>query len=419
MYDFAILGAGVSGLSLAWLLEGSRLGGSILLIDGAHDEQQLRTLSFWSAGEIALEPLVRHGWRTLRVFDGARALSLPLSEYSYRTLFFSELQAATKARLARHPQHRIVEGRVHSIELREDSVLIRVGEDSFAARWAFDSRFRRPDLQVDTRRWHSLRQRFHGWIVRTEEDAFDPGVATLLDFRVASAAGAAGAPGPAGTTFGYLLPFSAREALVEIVTILSQESPEPAGAPDSAGLLRGYLERAHGITRFSIFAQESGTSPMTEQPFAEWEGGRVRRIGIPSGRLKPSTGYALTRILDEAAAIVRSLEEYGHPFLTPGGSVMYRLLDGVLLELWEHEPERIPEVFAALFSRNPADRVLRFLDERASLFDILRLIAGLPAAPFLRAAARWFCRRVGVPVPRVLSAPRSRRALPPHEPTSG
>lgn len=91
MYDFAIIGAGVSGLSLAWLLEGSRLGGSVLLIDGAHDDDQLRTLSFWSAGEIALEPLVRNGWRTLRVFDGERALSLPLVEYSYRTLFFSEL----------------------------------------------------------------------------------------------------------------------------------------------------------------------------------------------------------------------------------------------------------------------------------------------------------------------------------------
>lgn len=416
MYDFAIIGAGVSGLSLAWLLEASRLGGSILLLDGAHDEEQLRTLSFWAAGEIALEPLVRHGWRTLRVFDGERALSLPLAEYSYRTLFFSELQAATKARLARHPQHRIVQGRVHSIEHREDSVLIRVGEDSFSARWAFDSRFRRTDLQVDTRRWHSLRQRFHGWIVRTEEDVFDPGVAILLDFR------AAGSHAADGTTFGYLLPFGAREALVEIVTIVTigaQESTDSTGAPDSADLLRGYLERAHGITRFSIFAQESGTSPMTEQPFAEWEGGRVRRIGIPSGRLKPSTGYALTRILDEAAAIVRSLEEYGHPFLTPGGSVMYRWLDGVLLELWEHEPGRIPGVFAALFSRNPPDRVLRFLDERASFFDVLRLVASLPVAPFLRAAGRWFCRRVGIPVPRVLGAPGPRRVLPPHEPTSG
>lgn len=404
MYDFAIIGAGVSGLSLAWLLEGSGLGGSILLIDGAHDEDQLRTLSFWSAGEIALEPLVRHSWRTLRVFDGERALSLPLAEYAYRTLFFSELQAATKARLARHPGHRVIEGRVQSIEPSEDSVLLRVGEDAFAARWVFDSRFRRAELKVDTRRWHSLRQRFHGWIVRTEEDVFDPGVATLLDFRV---------EGAAGTVFGYLLPFGAREALVEIVTLHAEAD---ATAPDSASLLRGYLLRAHGITRFSIAAQESGVSPMTEQPFPEWEGGRVRHIGIAAGRLKPSTGYALTRILDEAAAIVRSLEQYGHPFLTPGDSFFYRLLDGVLLELWEQEPHRIPGVFAALFGRNPPDRVLRFLDERASFSDLVRLVASLPAAPFLRAAARWFCRRVGLPVPRLLGAPSPRLALPPKDP---
>lgn len=290
---------------------------------------------------------------------------------------------------------------MQSIEPGEDSVLIRVGEDSYSARWVFDSRFRRAELQVDTRRWHSLRQRFHGFIVRTEEDAFDKDVATLLDFRVAESGESgesAGSGGPFGTTFGYLLPFGPREALVEIVTIVRPEHPEPAGIPDTASLLRGYLERAHGVTRFSITAQESGVSPMTEQPFAEWEGGRVRRIGIPSGRLKPSTGYALTRILDEAGAIVRSLKEYGHPFLTPGDSVIYRLLDGILLELWEHEPGLIPGVFAALFSRNPPDRVLRFLDERASFSDVLRLIASLPAAPFLRAAARWLCRRMGIPM---------------------
>lgn len=403
-FDFAIIGAGVSGLCLAWLLTdpASPLRDrSILLIDGADDEDELRALSFWSRGDIALEPLVRHSWRALKVFDGQRELLLPLRQHTYRTLFFTDLQRETKARLARQPQHRIVSGRLQSLVQAEDgrAVSLLVDGTSYEARWAFDSRFRRSALRVDTRRWHLLQQHVQGWIVRTEHDAFDPGTATLIDFRELGAESGPAGSGPArGTRFVYALPFSRREALVELVSL----SPV-----DAAAQLRAYLLQACGVERFTIVAREGGVTPLTEVPFEPREGARVRRIGIASGCIKPSTGYALTRILDEAAAILRSLERHGDPFHTPRASRVYRLLDGVLLELWEHEPALLPALFTSLFARNPPDRVLRFLDESAGVGEVLRLIASLPALPFLRAAVRWLGHRLG------LSA---RPALPPRDP---
>lgn len=404
MFDFAIVGAGVSGLCLAWLLTdpASPLRDrSVLLIDGADDEDELRALSFWSRGDIALEPLVRHSWRTLAVFDGEQEQRLPLREHSYRTLFFADLQRETKERLARHPQHRLVSGRLQSLVQAEDggAVSLLVDGTSYEARWVFDSRFRRSALRVDTRRWHLLQQHIHGWIVRTEHDAFDPEAATFLDFRELGAGTGPAATGPGrGARFVYTLPFSRREALVEIVSL----SPV-----DAAAQLRAYLLQACGVERFTIVAREGGVTPLTEMPFDPREGARVRRIGIASGCIKPSTGYALTRILDEGTAILRSLERHGDPFHTPRASRTYRLLDGVLLELWQHEPALVPSIFAALFARNPPDRVLRFLDERAGAGEVLRLIASLPALPFLRAAVRWLGHRLG------LSA---RPALPPRDP---
>jgi hypothetical protein len=47
-----------------------------------------------------------------------------------------------------------------------------------------------------------------------------------------------------------------------------------------------------------------------------------------------------------------------------------------------------------MFLRNPVDRVLRFLDERTSLWEVLRMVLTLPKMPFLRAAMRWFGRRL-------------------------
>jgi lycopene beta-cyclase len=79
------------------------------------------------------------------------------------------------------------------------------------------------------------------------------------------------------------------------------------------------------------------------------------------------------------------------------------MLDRLMLEVIRREPERIePEriepariepALSAMFAGNPPARVLRFLDEDSSLIDELRLVASMPPAAFLRAAARLAGRR--------------------------
>jgi lycopene beta-cyclase len=396
--ELAVVGAGVSGLTvMRLLLESNALAGrSVLLVDGARDDDELRTLSFWSPGPIPLEPLVRHRWSTLRLHTDPGAHDpggheLLLAEHTYRSLFFADLQRDVKQRLAARPDGHLVEGRVQGLVQDGDGVTLTVarlagGDLRVRARWVLDSRFHLRDHAVDRRRFHDLRQHFHGWIVRAPRDAFTPDVATLLDFRTGAPAAV-----PPGTGFVYVLPFSPREALVELVTL------HPV---DAEPVLHDYLLNAHGLAEVELLDRESGVSPLTDRPFPWHQGRRVRLLGVASGRLKPSTGYALTRIVDDCAAIVRSLERDGHPMVAPADAPGHRLLDGVLLELWERRPEAIPGVFAAMFLRNPPDRVLRFLDERESATELARLIGSLPWTPFLGAAVRWLARRARAPLGR-------------------
>lgn len=377
-YDFAIIGAGASGLTLAWLLTESALADrSIVLIDGARDDGELRTLSFWSDGPMALESLVQHRWSTLRLHVDGASHDVPVRAHTYRTLFFADLQRETKARLALRPANRIIDGRVRTLTQDAEGVTLEVGGELLRARWAFDSRFRLKALSVDERRWHLLHQHFHGWVVRTSRPCFEPAVATLLDFRAT-----VGAP---GTSFFYVLPFSPTEALVELVTL------EPV---DAEAVTRAYLRQAFGAEQVELVDQEVGVSPLTDQPFPWREGRRVRRIGVAGGRVKGSTGYALTRIVEDAQRIVTSLERDGHPFAAPPDSTFYRVLDAVLLELWAWRPGVIPGVFGAMFVKNPADLVLRFLDERTSVREVLRMVWTLPWWPFVAATFRWGWRRL-------------------------
>ncbi len=305
-FELAIVGAGVAGLCLVQALLDDDAERSILLVDGARDEDELRTLSYWTSGPTALDPLVRHRWTRLSVVDDrGRARTVELAAHTYQTLFFADLQRTVKDRLGRDPRHRIVEGKATSVSSDAQGVRVQVGEAAFTARWAFDSRFRRAALEVDTRRYHLAWQRFLGVVVRAPHDAFEPSTAVFLDFR---ASGAGAASPAAGTAFVYVLPFSRREALVELVSL------EPL---DAEVALREYLARWHGLTDVELLDREAGSSPMTEQPFDALAPPSVRRVGIPAGMLKASTGYAVTRILDDTALLVRSLREVGHPMVRP------------------------------------------------------------------------------------------------------
>jgi lycopene beta-cyclase len=378
--DYAIVGAGVSGLCLAWqLLESPLADRRILLVDGAKDDDVLRTLSFWASAPTPFEMLVQQRWRELllRGDDGA-PLSVPLAEHEYRTLFFADLQRLVKARLAASG-HLIVEGRARRVEDRGTHVAIEVDGEEHLARWAFDSRFHLADLAIDARRYHDVRQHFRGVIVRAARAVFDPRAATFMDFRSAL---------PRGRAFFYVLPFDERRALVELVTL------DPA---DTEAELDRYLREELALPDAEILDREAGMSPMTEQPFARRHSDRVRAIGIPAGRLKASTGYAFTRILDDNRAIVDSLARFDHPFAAPAESAFYRVCDAVLLELWTRRPELIPAAFHALF-RGQGDRVLRFLDERATLRDLVRIILSVPALPFLYAFFAWLRRRLAVAI---------------------
>lgn len=380
-FAFAVVGAGLSGLCLARLILQSNLPDvTLLLIDGAEDDEVLRTLSFWSDGPSVFDDLVQHEWSTLSLQGDEEdaGVQQTLSRYRYRTLFFADLQRAVLAEVRARPGCQVVQGRVRDVISHSDHADVLLEQQQFSARWVFDSRFSLASLRVDPRRFHFLRQHFCGWLVQTPEPAFDATQVLLFDFRTGL---------DRGSSFVYLLPLSDRRALVELVTLSAVDAPP---------VLDHYLRKVLGLHSYEVEAKERGVSPLTEQPFALQPSARVRRIGIAAGRIKPSTGYALSRIEKDCRAIVQSLQQHGHPQVQPAQRPFYAFADGVLLELWQRSPQQIPAIFRQLFRKNPPDRVLAFLDERLRLWPLLRLIISLPFAPFLRAGLRWLLRRMGL-----------------------
>ncbi len=397
-YDFIIAGGGCAGLCLAHALIHSPLAGrSILIVDRDDKDQNDRTWAYWSTERSPFESIVQRRWTALRfaatqqaeqpersTAAASRAESkgavgtLNTADWHYAMIRGDDFYAYMRSELAARPEVTWIKAVVKRIEDGADAATVWLDVDgagdaawqAYHGTWVFDSLFNIHKFEPDTTRYCYLKQCFKGWFIETPEDVFDASEATIFDFRT---------PQAGEMRFFYVLPTSPRAALVEYVGL---------SEVDYDALLDEYVRGVLGIREYTVISDETGTTPLTDYPFPRRTGRHVMTTGIQGGLVKPTSGYAYTRILDDSAAIVRSLLTHGHPFDVPATKPLYRWLDSVMLEVMRVEPERLADAFTAMFARNPAPRIFRFLDERASPADIVGLVLTLPKLPFLRGAGR-------------------------------
>jgi lycopene beta-cyclase len=376
-FDVVIVGAGVAGLALArHLVEAGPPSLTIAVID--EGDARDHNLAYWTDGTDPKAAPAERTWRRIRAIAPDGAVSTrDLDEHVYEVIHRRALRAATIDAASASERVTWVSGSCDAIIDGEASARVQIGERVIIGRWVFDGR--PPEVAIDHRRHIELWQRFLGAEVELDAPAFDPEVATLFDFRVAQGG---------ELRFAYVLPSSSRAALVELVAI----GPREVG-DELTPALDSFMRDLLGVDPV-IVRREGGASLLTDQPFHRRLGRRICSIGRRAGRLKPSSGYALTRIERDSAAIAASLLRHGHPFDLPRNRRLYRILDALLLQVLARQPDRGPAIFGALVERCPPDRLFRFLDERPTPRDLLRVVLALAPWPFILAALRLLLVRV-------------------------
>jgi lycopene beta-cyclase len=365
-YDFIIAGGGAAGLSLAHHLVRSPLRDcSILIVEKEAKDQNDRTWCFWTDRPTLFDDIVSRSWSQLQVLGEHFTKTLGLHTYRYNMIRGIDFYRFARQALALHPHVDFLQGKVERIEDGDQEARVLVDGQSYPGKWVFDSLFNWSAFKPDQARYHFLKQQFKGWEIETPEKVFNPQVATFLDFRTQQ---------EKGMHFFYVLPFSERHALVE--SVLCTTAPISWEACSQA--LQVYLDTVLKMKAYSIRREERGMSPLTDWPYPRRTGRRIMTIGIQGGRIKPSTGYAFIRMQEDASAIAHSLLEVGHPFRVPPDPRRYRFFDSVMLSIVAQQGEKIESIFTALFKRNPAERIFRFLDESASLWENCLMIPCLP-----------------------------------------
>ncbi|WP_432953448.1 lycopene cyclase family protein [Micromonospora haikouensis] len=370
--DVALVGGGgAASLVLAALDRHGLAGLRVAVVDPVRRRGQDRTWAFWGRPGGELDGVLSASWGQVEVVTPARRRVLDLAPLRYAMVRSAPVYARAAQAERRLGAVRF-DAAVTGLDDDGARVVVRGGAGAplVRASWVLDSRPRPPARPGRT----SWLQHFRGWWVASEAALFDPRRAVLMDFRTPQ-------PGR-GVSFGYVLPVSDRFALVEY----TEFSPARLTGDGYDRALRGYLGRLGWDPAALVVREvEDGVIPMTDAPFPRRPSPRVVRLGTAGGATRPSTGFTFSAMLRQAEQVAAALAGGRAPVPAPAYPRRHLWMDAVALRALDTGRVGGPEFFDRLFDRNPASRVLRFLDGETGVVEDLAVMRSSPLAPMTSA----------------------------------
>jgi lycopene beta-cyclase len=373
-YDYILAGGGCAGLSLVYhLLESSLKESQILIIDPNQGEIPNKTWCYWSKEALPIHPQsARFSWNSFYLKDEAQQLTKPLNELSYHHLNSHDFYAHVLEKIRQFPNVHFLKEEVVALTPTGTEIQVTTHTaDSYNASFVFDSRVESNDSDQSI-----LKQVFIGIRIKVSEPLFDPKKWGLMDFETRPSN---------GFDFIYTLPFSAHEALIEYTAYTTEERSEEELLKE----LQEFLNQKYGSIAYDIQFQESGKIPMSTRNFFSSVSPRHIPIGTAAGWTKPSTGYTFAPIQENCAAIVANLERNELTSLHFPRKSRFVFYDNILLTIAHRWPKRLPGLFLNLFSSSRPELVFRFLSEKTTFSEEIRLLSGLKFGIFLKGLLRY------------------------------
>jgi lycopene beta-cyclase len=375
-YDYIITGAGLAGLSLLMRMMQHPFfdTAQILVIDAAKKNTNDRTWCFWEKEADIFEPIVIKKWDHVSFLAPSYTKELNLSPFTYKMIRGIDLYSHVLEKAATKNNITFCTERVLAVHSDVAGAKVVLEKQTLTASKVFNSILFEPaNVLAQKAADYFLWQHFKGFEIKTATPVFNDAVATLMDFTVDQTE---------GTTFMYVMPTSPTTALVEYTlftpNILEEEKYDEA--------ITDYIQKTYGSIDYEVTHQEFGQIPMTNYSFVGGAGNLIN-IGVAGGQVKGSSGYAFHFIQEKTKTIVADVVSGKNPLrVSTFVQKKFQLYDSVLLRVLQDQKLDGATIFTAIFSKNPPDRVFRFLNNESSLLDDLHIMSSVPTRIFLPTA---------------------------------
>ena len=366
--DYLILGAGASGLMLAYRMAQDSFfdNKSIVIIDREKNKGDKRTWCFWEKESNEWDSIITKKWND--IFFGAKGKmrKIPLYPYSYKMIrsgaFFEKLWDYILSK----ENFVFCQEEVTNINTNLNNVVVHGKKSTFQASKVFNS-LSINNSYLKQSKFPVLKQHFIGWFIETKEDHFDADTATFMDFNIDQ---------KGNTRFMYILPTSKKEALFEY-TLFSEDLLDKKAYEKA---IEKYLKEKN-ITDYIITETEQGSIPMTVYPFASENTKNLLNIGIAGGWTKASTGYTFSNCSRKTKELLAFLKK-SEDLTTFEKKSKYQLYDMLFLDVLYKNNELGEEIFFSLFEKVEIQTILEFLDNNSSIIQDMKIIFSVPRSKF-------------------------------------
>jgi lycopene beta-cyclase len=369
VYDYFIIGGGLSGiqLALAFAEDAAFKDKKIGIIEPSSKDQNDKTWCFWEKGKGKWKEVTYKSWNKTLFVGSDQSREFELSPYSYKMIRSIDFYKTYIARLRSKSNVEWIEDEITSISQEN---LCRGKAATYSAKQIFDSRLK-PDFKKSKQ--PKVLQHFKGYIIKTESPQFDDAAFTMMDYSLKY---------QDQCCFTYVLPFSKNEALVEFTFF----SPNTLKEEEYDKMIKQYLE-LRSIVNYTVEETESGVIPMSTYPF--WKKNRegYLKIGTAGGWVKASSGYSFMNTENKVTTIIENIKAK-QPLDRGLFSKRFQWYDRIFLSILENENHLGNQIFQEMYTRNSIQQIFQFLDEESSLAEELKIISRFSSRPFIRALFR-------------------------------
>ena len=369
--DYIILGAGASGLLLAYRMSQDSYfdDKSILIIDQVKDKGNDRTWCYWEEGKGEWDDLLTKTWP--KVFFGSASFSetIPIAPFSYKMIRSEKFYHKLWESINLKTNITFIEDSVKTFSEVSEGVEVVTNLSTYFGAKLLNS-ISNKSVYENQQKYPVLQQHFMGWFIKTKQDCFDDSVASFMDFNI---------PQKGNTRFMYVLPMDKKTALFEY-TLFSKELLQHS---EYENAIKDYLKEQK-ITDFEIIEKEMGSIPMTSFKFEELNSKNILNIGTAGGWTKASTGYTFNNTSKKTKHLVKFLKT-GNYFTQFSKKTKFWLYDLLFLDVLANDNANGSNVFAAMFKKVNIKTILKFLDEESNLIQDLKIITSVSPKTFMRA----------------------------------
>ena len=364
IYDIAIIGAGCSGLSLAYQLSLKKeLNLKVIILDSKKEFKKDRTWSFWKIEDHEFQDCIEKEWNTveiknnnkIKIFDNNKFPYQSIDSLKFYNKIFKEISNSYDVNL---------NADVQNINHKDDIIEIETNHESIKAKKVFDSR--NPDIIEG-----ELYQHFYGIEIEVDNNYFENHNVKLMDFDCEQ---------KNGVHFFYILPFAKNRALIETTWLsplikLDKKSYETE-------LIKYLKDNFPDLTNYKITREEIGAIPMFRKKILNKK--NYFEIGLRGNINRMSTGYAFIYIQQQSKLIANKIFNKQELNDINPISKKYEFLDQLFVKVLKNNPDIMPNIFYKIFDQQDHNSIIKFLSSNGSIFDDLKVIKKMPKYIFFK-----------------------------------